>query len=59
MQGNNTLKLNHATIIEVLQLWVDVSFKEKLTVKDVKKVAGSSDEFEVTLFKEEPQEQTP
>ena len=44
MVGKNTLHLNHATMLEAVQLWLNASFKEptpKATLINVTKDASS------------------
>lgn len=42
MKGNNELRINHATMIEVVQLWVDSKFKEPLRVENVEQLSSTN-----------------
>lgn len=58
MKGNNELRLNKATMIEALQLWVDAQFvKNPPRVTSVEELSGSSysNEFSVKVT-DEPKE---
>lgn len=46
MKGFNKLEINHDTMLEVVQLWLEKSFKEAPTVKDVSwRLAGNQKIF--------------
>lgn len=50
MKGRNTLSLNHATMVEALQLWVNQQFAgNKPKVASVRKSDKSADWFSVDL----------
>lgn len=49
MQGNNTLKLNQATMIEALQLWCAANFKEPPIVKSVHENNGIDHTFTIEV----------
>lgn len=42
MKGNNELRLNHATMIEALQLWVNANFVVPVKVESVDQLANST-----------------
>lgn len=42
MKGNNELRINHATMIEAVQLWVDSKFKEPLRVENVEQLSSTN-----------------
>ncbi len=57
MKGSNTLKINQATMMEAVQLWIDKTMHEPPKVTAVKSVAGAYNqdaEFEVVLSEQEP-----
>lgn len=50
--GNNTLKINQATMIKALQLWVESEFKNPpkvLSVVQTPPTGHSSTEFDITI----------
>lgn len=52
LKGNNTLSLNQATMVEVVQQWVNSQFKEagKLKVTGVKETHdGGARVFEISV----------
>jgi hypothetical protein len=51
MKGNNKLHLNEATLIDIVQQWVDRIMTEHSKVVSVKFVdyMGDDDTFEITL----------
>lgn len=53
MKGNNTLRLNAATIQEAVQIWADSQFSEKVIVRSVKQADkaayGDGGTFEVEV----------
>lgn len=57
MKGNNELRLNHATMIEALQLWIDSKFKGPLRVESVEQLSDTNycREFAVKVT-DEPKE---
>lgn len=42
MKGNNELRLNHATMIEALQFWVDSKFIGPLRVESVEQLSSTN-----------------
>lgn len=52
LKGNNTLTLNQATMVEVVQQWVGTQFKEagRMKVTEVKETHdGGSRVFEISV----------
>lgn len=42
MKGNNELRINHATMIEALQLWVDSKFIGPPRVESVEQLSNTN-----------------
>lgn len=57
MKGNNTILLNHDSMVEALQVWADAIFREKVIVRGITSVHESKlgvKGFEITLSGSEP-----
>ena len=42
MKGSNSIEVNQATMVEIVQQWANVEFKGKPTVKSVDRVQSGS-----------------
>lgn len=52
MTGTNTLTINHATMLEILNYWLATHMKDPVTATQVKQVSGGvifDNTFEITV----------
>lgn len=54
MKGNNSIILNHDTMLEAMQLWLDDNFKNPPVAKNILRATDGTSMFKLVTSEPEP-----